>query len=136
MSRKSKLIVVALLVSVICAVAAFRIAESPSRVLQHALRLKQLPSSVSGLRMHSDVWTDEVRRFYFEIEPSEFPALLAGRPFRAIDMGGAFEVHASHVSPPVAFTGRWIYRWEGEGAYCEIKTNEERNRICTTFAAD
>ena len=85
--------------------------------------------------MGSDVWTDEVRCFYFDIAPNDFPALLVGRRFRTIDIGGTFEARTIHVSPPVNFVARWRYLWETESAHCEINTNEEKTRVIAVFAA-
>ena len=135
MRRKWKLILIALLVPIIGAVVAYRIAESPSRILRHALHLQQLPPSLTNLRMGSDVWTDEVRGFYFDIAANDFPALLAGREFRPIDIGGTFEARTIHVSPPVSFIARWRYLWETEGARCQINTNEEKTRVIAVFSA-
>jgi len=136
MRRKWKLILIALFVPIIGVFIAFRIAESPSRILRHALHLQQLPASLTNLRMGSDVWTDEVRGFYFDIAPNDVPALLAGRRFRLIDIGGKFEAHAIHVSPPVSFIARWRYYWETESAFCEININEENTRVIGVFATD
>jgi hypothetical protein len=60
--------------------------------------------------MGSDVWTDEVRGFYFEIAPEQFPLLLAGRDFRLLDFGMPFETKTIHVKPAVTFMARWKYK--------------------------
>ena len=138
MRRKWKIALIALLVPIITLIVALRILESPTRILRHALNIEQLPSSLTNLHMNSDAWTDEVRRFYFEIAPKDFPALLPGREFWSRDLSGPYAVVARtvEVSPPVTFTPRWLYRWETEGAFCEINTNEEKTRVIVVFAAD
>jgi hypothetical protein len=135
MRRKWKLILVIVLASIIGAIVTYRIMESPGNILRHALHLERLPSSIKHLRMGSDVWTDEVRGFYFEIAPSDLPELLAGRQFRDVDIGGTFQAHTIHVSPPVSFIARWKYVWETESARCEIAANEEKSRVIVVFAA-
>jgi hypothetical protein len=134
-SRIWKISLLAVLVPIIGAVVTLWILESPSRILRHALNLERLPGSLTRLRMGSDVWTDEVRCFYFEIAPSDFPALLVGREFHSADFGGSFETRTIHISPPVSFIGHWRFMWETTGASCEINTNEERTRVIAVFSA-
>jgi hypothetical protein len=136
MRRKWKLLLIVSLTVVIGVVVAFRIFDSSSSVLSQVLHLERLPSSIRHLRMGSDVGTDEVRGFYFEIAPNEFPALLAGREFRPIDSGGTFEAHTIHVFPSVSFLARWLYVWDSPHAQCKITTNEEKTRVIVLFSAD
>ncbi len=136
MRRKWKLLLIALLALIFGTITAYRILESPSRVLRHALHLERLPSSITNLRMGSDAWTDEVRGFYFEIAPDDFPALLVGRQFHPSDIGEAFEARTIHISPPIAFVARWQYRWETDGSRCYIIANEKKTRVIAIFSAD
>ena len=112
-----------------------RIQDSPSSVLRHALHLQNLPSSIRGLRMGSDVWTDEVRSFYFEIAPDQFPLLLEGRKFR-INIDTVFEAKTKHMKPAVTFNARWEYMWETNGADCRIDVNDTKDRVTVLFTAD
>jgi hypothetical protein len=136
MRRNTRIVLITVLVPILCAVTVYRILESPSRILRHALHLRDLPSSISNLRMGTNIWTNEVRGFYFDIAPRDFPTLLTGRHFYRIDPGGTFEAQAAHLSPPVSLIARWRYRWETEGAYCELSTNEDETRVVAVFAAD
>lgn len=112
------------------------ILDSPRNVLRHVLHLDNLPSSIQHLRMGSDVWTDEVRGFYFEVAPDQFPLLLAGRDFRLVDLGTTYEAKTIHVKPAVTFTARWRYMWETNGADCTIDANETKDRVAILFSAD
>lgn len=113
-----------------------RIQDSPRNVLKQALHLQTLPPSIKGLRMGSDVWTDEVRGFCFEIAPNDFPLLLRGRQFELRDMGTTYEAKTVHVKPAVSFTARWCYVWTTNGANCTIDTTDAKNRVAVIFAAD
>jgi hypothetical protein len=135
MCRKWKQILIILLVPLTGAIMAYYILESPSRVLRYALHLQRLPASIRNLRMGSDVWTDEVRCFYFEIAASDFPALLTGRDFRSFDMPWTLEARTIHIAPPLSIPSQWEYLWEVEGAHCEINTNAEMNRAIVVFSA-
>jgi len=115
---------------------AFSILDSPSNVLKHALHLQTLPRSIKHLRMGSDVWTDEVRGFYFEIAPAEFPLLLTGRDFKLSDMGTTYQARTIHVKPAVTFMARWNYTWQTSGAHCRIDASEAKDRVAIVFAAD
>lgn len=137
MRRKWKSILIALiLLPILGAIVAFRIIESPSRMLRHALHLEQLPASVTSLSMGSDIWAgDEVRDFYLEIAHNDFSALLSGRQFDSFDYQWPVEARTIHVSPPRDFAAHWIYRWEAENARCEVKTNAEKTRVIVVFGA-
>ena len=136
MRRNWKIPITVLLASIITVLVTYRILESPNYVLRHALGLERLPSSITNLQMGSDVWTDEVRGFYFEISPEDFPALLAGRQFRRIDLGVPFEARTIHISPPVTFVAERHYRWRAENTRCEIITNDKKARVIAVFSAD
>ena len=48
--------------------------------LKLALGLKTLPASVRNIHFEEVRWTDHIINVYFELDPADFPALLAGRP--------------------------------------------------------
>jgi hypothetical protein len=114
---------------------ALSILGSPSNVLKHALHLQTLPPTIKRLRMGSDVWTDEVRGFCFEIAPAEFPLLLTGRDFELTDRG-ICQARTIHVKPAVTFPARWHYTWKTTGAHCTIDASEAKDRVVIIFAAD
>ncbi len=113
-----------------------RVADSPQRVLKHALGIPSLPPSITDLHMGSDVWTDEVRSFCFELAPQDFPALLAGRQFVLRDFGMTYEAKTMHIQPPITFIARLNYVWETAGVRCVIDASETKDRIIVLFSAD
>jgi len=86
--------------------------------------------------MGSDLWTDEVRGFYFEISPAEFPKLLNGRNFELRDLQTTYDVSTTHIKPPISFSARWRYVWETDGAGCTINATESKDRVIVLFYAD
>ena len=89
--------------------------------------------------MRSDVWTDEVRYFKFDIDPNDFPALLSGRQFRVIDMGDDPEASTRPTPTPDTFNVRWMYEWdawETRGSLCQISTNAEKSHVIVIFSAN
>jgi hypothetical protein len=133
---RSTVVLLVISVLVLGADLTLRLLNSPRRILMHTLRISELPSSITSLRMGSDVWTDETRCFYFEISPTDFPKLLTGHEFNSYDLGSlSWEAKTIHISPPVAFVARWRYDWKGSAAHCQLVTNEEKSRVIEIFSA-
>ena len=86
--------------------------------------------------MGSDVWTDEVRCFYFKIEPDDFAKLLSGRDFQAIDSSYPQTHETIHIAPAVSVTGHDYYLWQTDDASCSIYPDDARERVILIFFAD
>lgn len=136
MRLKWTLILIGILTPIAIVIVGFRIISSPAFVLRHALNLDRLPTSISHLQMGSDVWTDEMRSFYFELDENEFPALLAGRPFEHDKSFRPASVETMHVLPPVRIVAHARYIWLVPGAMCVLSANQERTRVIVAFDAD
>lgn len=125
MNRRLKLVLIVIFVPIIVSVAAYRIAESPNRMLKYSLHISSIPPSIRNLQMNSEVWTDEVRDFQFDIDPIDFPRLLLGREYRSIDFA---PFDGKTITPfPIATSKK--FRWENKIADCTITTNEQRTHV-------
>jgi len=86
--------------------------------------------------MGSDVWTDEMRCFYFAIAPSDFHQLLAGRDWQSYALESPQETKTIHISPASALSGRSYYEWKTDGAMCRVFPEDSHEHVIVIFSAD
>ena len=111
-SKPFRIAIAIFVVVVLIGYCAIRAVSSPSAILKHGLQISSIPRSVGNLRMESNVWTDEVRCFYFTIAPGDFQKLLAGRDFQNVTFESPHEERTMHISPPALISGHSYFQWK------------------------
>ncbi len=113
-----------------------------------SLGLKTLPASVRNIQFGEDAWTDYIVHVYCEIDPIDFPALLAGRslkPRSSDDPFSASSVAAKpfKIDPPdyaksiPIFVAEEFYTWNGAGmTSCELVTTKAHDKVYIVYGTD
>jgi hypothetical protein len=134
-SKPFKIFVAAFVLLALAGYMGIRAISSPRAILKHSLNIPSIPKSVSGLRMGSDVWTDEVRSFYLTIAPADFEQLVAGRIYQVITNADQFPATTMHISPPVRLDGHVVYKWETDRASCSVQPDDTHEHVIILFSA-
>ena len=104
----------------------------PHRVVTALLRLDESPSSLRNVECESWGFSDVLTTCAFEIDPSEFPKLLAGWPFAESAASGQSYAYAGgpRVGPafPVAREFSVTTREFVHGGRVSLVTNAQRTR--------
>lgn len=115
--------------------------------LKLALGLKVLPASVRNIQYGEDAWTDYIVHVYCEIDPADFPALLAGRPLTLSSSDPFSEnpiaAKPFQINPPdyaksiPIFLAEESYAWDGGGlTSCELVTTKAHDRVYVIYGTD
>jgi hypothetical protein len=110
--------------------------SSARPMLRRALRIRDLPPSIRNVRMGSDVWTDAVYDFYFEIAPPEFPRLLRGRDFSNIPLEYDYAIPVQTRTGD-SFRARYRYsfdQWKARAVICEVYADETMSKVIVHYA--
>ena len=116
--------------------------------LKIALGLKVLPASVRNIHFGEDAWTDYIVHVYCEIDPKDFPALLAGRLLKMDPSDDPFSVSPTaakryKIDPPdyaksiPVFVAEEFYTWRGGGlTSCDLVTTKAHDMVYVVYGTD
>lgn len=126
------LLAAGLTVMVTAALLIWWVVEEPRRIVRSILSIEELPATTWVVRCESPFTTDVLTGCYLEIDPREFPRLLAGLPFESRvqtghthdyhqwrNIGENFEISTEYVVHPKE------YKY---GGHIMVITNAERSR--------